>query len=108
MSIKKQALELLALCIDLSDENFTANMSYNANTKSICLSVYDTGYEDSKPYSAFIPQARGQEVLEVLIKELPEMKEQGRLRLIDEELVRQERIKQLESELKSLKSFKGE
>lgn len=103
MSIKKQALELLSLCIDLSDENFTANMSYNGNTKSICLSVYDTGYEDSKAYSFFEPQALRKEIIEVLIKELPEMKEQGRLKLLDEETARQERIKELELELKSLK-----
>jgi len=103
MSIKKQVLELLALCINLSDENFTANMSYNASTKSICLSVYDTGYGDSKAYSFFEPQASRKEVIEMLIKELPKMKEQGRLKLVDEETARQERIKQLESELESLK-----
>ena len=103
MSIKKQALELLSLCIDLSDENFTANMSYNANTKSICLSVYDTGYGDSKAYSFFEPQAVTKDTVKLLIRELPAMKEKGRLKLEDEEISRQERIKQLESELKSLK-----
>ena len=102
-NIKEPVLELLALCIDLSDENFTANMSYHANTKSICLSVHDTGYSDSKEYSFFEPQAFSKEIIENLIKELPKMKEKGRLKLVDEEIARQERIKQLESELELLK-----
>ena len=103
MSIKKQALDLLALCIDLSDENFTANMSYNGNCNSVDLSVYDTGYSSRKQTSFFAFVVTSKEHIVEMIDMLPKMKEEGRLKLEDEETARQERIKQLESELKSLK-----